>query len=237
MRIGLVSYRCENGNIAFNTSQIEKALLAAKGKADLLCFGEAFLQGFDALCWKYETDRDMAVERTSGTVRRLCELTRLYGTALLAGYYEKDRDRIYSSCLVAAGGEIVHNYRRISRGWKDYSVTDGHYCEGTEAKELELCGKKMMLALCGDMWDCPEKFRTDHLLVWPVYVSFTAAQWEDGLLEEYAAQSALAANDVLMVNPLDSNPVNHGGSFRFRRGKLADRIPFDKEEILYVDID
>ena len=47
MRIGLVSYRCENKNIAFNISQIEKAFREAKGKADLLCFGEAFLQGFD----------------------------------------------------------------------------------------------------------------------------------------------------------------------------------------------
>ena len=43
--------------IAFNISQIEKALSAAQGRVDLLCFGEAFLQGFDSLSWDYETDK------------------------------------------------------------------------------------------------------------------------------------------------------------------------------------
>ena len=51
MRIGLVSYRCENRNTEFNMSQIELAMQRSKGKIDLLCFGEAFLQGFDALYW------------------------------------------------------------------------------------------------------------------------------------------------------------------------------------------
>ena len=49
MRIGLVSYRCENRNISFNMDQIELAMKRASGKADVLCFSEAFLQGFDSL--------------------------------------------------------------------------------------------------------------------------------------------------------------------------------------------
>ena len=49
MRIGLVSYRCENRNISFNMDQIELALKRTSGKADVLCFSEAFLQGFDSL--------------------------------------------------------------------------------------------------------------------------------------------------------------------------------------------
>ena len=54
MRIGLVSYRCKNRDVAFNMGQIERAMRHSEGKADLLCFGEAFLQGFDALCWDYD---------------------------------------------------------------------------------------------------------------------------------------------------------------------------------------
>ena len=45
MKIGLVSYRSENKNIPFNLMQIERALKEAQGQAELLCFGEAFLQG------------------------------------------------------------------------------------------------------------------------------------------------------------------------------------------------
>lgn len=236
MKIGLVSYRCENRNIPFNISQIERALRETQGKTDLLCFGEAFLQGFDSLCWNYETDRSTAVELASEAISRLRSLTVQYGTALLTGYIEKEQNRLYSSCVVLAGGEVVHNYRRISRGWKEYTKTDGHYCEGTVTEPFELNGRKMMLALCGDLWDCPERFRTEHLLIWPVYVNYTVEDWENGILEEYAAQASLAAKDTLMVNPVDHNPVNHGGSFRFRNGTASDRIPFDQEQILIVEI-
>lgn len=236
MRIGLVSYRCENRNIPFNMSQIERAMKYAEGKADLLCFGEAFLQGFDALCWNYDTDQSTALELSSETFTQLREWTVRYGVSLLTGYIEKDRDRLYSSCAVISGGQIVYNYRRISKGWKEYSITDGHYCEGTEPGPFRLNGKEFGLALCGDLWDFPERFRTENLLIWPVYVNYTPDEWDSGALEEYAAQAALAAKDVLMVNPLDNEPVNHGGAFHFRGGQIAARLPFGEEGILIVNI-
>ena len=49
MRIGLASYEVKNKDVAFNLSQMERAMEKAQGKVELLCFGEAFLQGFDAL--------------------------------------------------------------------------------------------------------------------------------------------------------------------------------------------
>lgn len=49
MKIGLASYKFINQDLSFNLSQIEKAMQAAQGSVDLLCFGETFLQGFDAL--------------------------------------------------------------------------------------------------------------------------------------------------------------------------------------------
>ncbi len=57
MRIGLVSYAFKNKDIAFNIGEIEKVLSETTGRVDLLCFGEAFLQGFDALCWDYDIDK------------------------------------------------------------------------------------------------------------------------------------------------------------------------------------
>ena len=236
MRIGLVSYRCENRNTAFNMGQIELAMKRSAGKADLLCFGEAFLQGFDALCWDYDADRKIALELSSEEMDRLKRWTVQYGIALATGYIERDREKIYSSCAVISGGEIIHNYRRISKGWKEFSKTDGHYCEGDQTGSFRLHGKEMMIALCGDLWDFPDRFRTEHLLLWPVYVDYTVGEWNSGALDEYAAQSFLAANDVLMINPIDKEPVNHGGSFHFHHGKTAARIPFDREGILIVDI-
>ena len=235
MKIGLVSYRCRNGDTAFNLRQIERAMRDARGKADLLCFGEAFLQGFDSLRWEYETDRRIAVEQSSETVDILRDLTVRYGAALLTGYIEKDRDCLFSSCIVIDKGETVRNYRRISRGWKEFTRTDSHYREGDETGEFTLRGETFMPALCGDLWDFPERFRTEHTLIWPVYVNYSTEDWAGGVLDEYARQAALAAKDTLMVNPLDDDPVNHGGSFRFTGGTVAGRIPFDEERILFTD--
>ena len=236
MRIGLVSYRCENRNTAFNMTQIERGMQNAQGKADLLCFGEAFLQGFDALSWEYDTDRTIALERSSEVFSKLQNWTVQYGISLATGYIEKERDKLYSSCAVISEGQIIHNYRRISKGWKEYSKTDGHYCEGDKTDAFLLHGQEMKLALCGDLWEFPDRFRTEHLLIWPVYVNYTVDEWRSGVLAEYAAQAASAADDVLMINPIDDNPVNHGGCFHFHQGGIAAAIPFDREGILMIEI-
>ena len=216
--------------------QIELAMRRSEGKADLLCFGEAFLQGFDALCWDYEADKAVALEQSSETISQLRNWTVKYGISLITGYIEKVREKLYSSCVVISDGEIVHNYRRISKGWKEYSKTDAHYCEGNKTDSFCLQGKEITLALCGDLWEFPDRFRTDKLLIWPVYVNFTNEEWKNSAIDEYAAQAALAANDVLMINPIDKEPVNHGGSFHFHNGQTAAKIPFDQEGILIVDI-
>lgn len=218
-------------------SQIERAMREAQGKVDLLCFGEAYLQGFDSLCWDYTTDKELAVEMESETVCRLREWSKEYGVALLTGYIEKENECLYSSCIVIENGEVLHNYRRISKGWKEYLKTDEHYKEGNSTEEFSFRNQKIGLALCGDMWDCPERFKTEHLLIWPVYVNFTVEEWNSGEIEAYAEQASLAAEHVIMVNPIDYDPQNHGGAFYFRGGKLLDRLPFDKEGILIVEID
>ena len=51
-----------------------------------------------------------------------------------------------------------------------------------------------------------------------------------------AGMTALAAGDVLMINPIDEDPVNHGGAFHFQKGRMVARTPFDTEEILLVEI-
>lgn len=86
------------------------------------------------------------------------------------------------------------------------------------------------------MWECPERFRTEGLLIWPVYVNFTPEEWEGGELAAYARQAALAAGHVLMVNPIDRRPCSHGGAFHFSNGEVLDRLAFDQEGILTVDI-
>ncbi len=237
MRIGLVPFRCKNKDIQFNLGQIERAMKKSEGKVDLLCFGEAFLQGFDSLSWNFEVDKNVAFELESDSIIQLREWTKKYRMGLLTGYIEKDQDKLYSSYVVLDEGAIVHNYRRISKGWKEFSKADTHYCEGTAVSEFQLQDSKIMIAICGDLWEYPEKFKTKHLLIWPVYVNYTIAEWEKSEIMEYARQAALVANDVLMINSIDFEPRNFGGAFHFQNGMLLDRTAFDTEQILIIDID
>lgn len=61
MKIGLACYEFRNGNIGFNLFQMQRGLFEARENgADMLCFGEGFLQGFDAMSFSYERDCDIA---------------------------------------------------------------------------------------------------------------------------------------------------------------------------------
>lgn len=235
MKIGLASYEFINNDITFNLSQMEKAMKSVQGRADLLCFGETFVQGFDALNWNYEHDRHTAISADSKIMKRLCSLTVKYQVDLLFGYIERESDGIYSSCAVIENGKLVYNYRRISKGWKECAITDEHYREGTQTSEFLYHGQPIMISLCGDLWEFPQRFQTAHLLIWPVYVNFGLKEWEKEEIE-YARQAQLAAGRTLMVNSISKNPKSHGGAFYFADGTTAEKSAYDAEEILIVEV-
>lgn len=235
MKIALASAEFKNNDLRFNISQIEKALKDLAGRADLVCFGEAFLQGFDALVWRYEKDLQTALSLDSSEIRRLAELSGKAGADLLFGYVEKDGSDIYSSCAVIQNGKIVCNYRRMSKGWKDRSKADDHYKEGSSPVRFDYHGHTITLALCGDLWDQPEDFRTDDLLIWPVFIDYTKQEWESFAKDEYAAQAAKAAPCVLMINSICSGSYGHGGSAYFYHGQTAKCFEMDQEGYLILE--
>lgn len=234
MKIGLAPFEFKNNDIEFNMSQIEKALEKSE-KVDILCFGETFLQGFDSLNWDYENDKEVAVTQDNARFEKLKELSLMYETALLFGYIEKENETLYSSCAVIARGSVIYNYRRISRGWKEFDITDEHYQEGTEVGFFSFKGHDVTIALCGDMWDMPERFKTEDVLIWPVYVNFSLEEWKQYKVE-YAEQANFAARRVLMINSISKNPDSHGGAFYFKDGAIEAQMEFDREKILVVEV-
>ena len=234
MRIALAAYEFRNGDVDFNLKNMERAAAKAGGSADMLCFGESFLQGFDALCWSFEKDRLIAIERHGETMRRIEKMSRTYNIDIIFGYFELDGGSIYSSCAVIEHGRLTHNYRRISVGWRE-TGTDAHYKEGDEICVFDYRGQKLMLALCGDMWDMPERFKTEGVLIWPVYVNFSLEEWRE-YEQEYAEQAMLAADRALLVNPISREPESIGGAFFFENGRIAERLEYKEEELLFVEL-
>jgi len=236
MRVALASCFFRNGEIAFNLAQAERfAREAAASGAALVVFGETFLQGFDSLSWDWETDRAVALSQDDPPLRALARLSAETGTDICVGYVERDGESLYSSAALYSGGRLLRNYRRVSPGWREVSRTDGHYREGDDTGASLWRGRLVKLALCGDMWTCPERFAGCEVLLWPVYVSFTEEEWacEETL---YALRAASAAPDALLVNPLSRDSVSLGGACHFRAGRVHESLPRGREGLLIVEI-
>lgn len=234
MKIGLASYKFINNDIEFNIIQIEKALQSAEN-IDILCFGEAFLQGFDAFNWNYDNDKNIAISKDSNIMKKLEQMSKDYNIDLAFGYLEIDNEDLYSSYAIIIDGKLTYNYRRITIGWKEYWLTDHHYKEGNEVLTFNYKDHNITIALCGDMWDCPEKFKSNDLLIWPVYVNFTIEEWKDEEIE-YAKQALLACSNTLMINSLSENPNCYGGCFHFKDGEIKNKLDYNIETILTIEI-
>ena len=237
MKIALASARIVNRDLKYNLSQMEHYMVDAKKEnADLICFGETFLQGFDSFSWSFETDKTIAISANSNEFTEICRMSEKYGIDLLFGYAELDGDSLYSSCALISNGKLYHNYRRISKGWKEYTITDDHYQEGNTVDVFYYKDKKCAIALCGDLWDYPERFALgEDLLFWPVYVEWTVEEWESGIKTEYAEQAGKCCSETLYINSIcDSDAL--GGAAFFRNGAVKKELPINNEGLLFVEI-
>ena len=237
MKIALAPARIRDRDIEYNLSQMERCMAGAKqAGAALVCFGETVLQGFDALTWCFETDQTMAVSTDSALFAEICRLSAKHGIDLLFGYVERSGDALYSACALIAEGKLYHNYRRISRGWKEYTKTDEHYREGDSVQVFHYKGKRCVIGLCGDLWDYPERFCVGaEVLFWPVYTSWTVAEWESRVKEEYARQAGKCCPRALYVNPLCGEDA-FGGAAYFENGTVKQELPLGKEGFLFVEV-
>ena len=237
MKIALASARIVDGDIQSNLNQMKRYMkLAHENNADLVCFGEAFLQGFNALAWNYEIDQHIAISVSSKEFEIIKKMTCDLNIDVLFGYNELDEDTIYSSCALISNGVIVHNYRRISRGWKEYTKTDQHYKEGHEVPCFEYKGLKCCIALCGDLWDYPERFSlNEDLLFWPVYVNWTEEEWYNGGKAEYAHQASLCSRNTLYINSICDGDA-FGGSIHFYDGQVQGEVDIMNEGFQMIDI-
>ncbi len=208
---------------------------AAENGADLICFGESFLQGFDTLCWDYAADRDVAVTVDSSEVRRIREASVRLGVDVMLGYIEREGEKLYSSCMLVEKGKVTRNYHRMSVGWKEYSKTDDHYREGAAPLLFDYRGWKCSIALCGDLWDVTQDaFRLgEEILFWPLYCSYTREEWLSGTLDEYAQQCKDHAPLTLMINSIcEGDSV--GGCAVYQQGRVAQLLEPGTDGLLYV---
>ena len=237
MKVALASAKIKDRDVSGNLQQMEQYMREAKkANADIVCFGEAFLQGFNALSWDYDVDNKIALKIDSCEINRIRELTVDIGIDVMFGFNEIDGEDIYSSCALISMGEIVQNYRRVSRGWKEYTKTDFHYKEGQSVHVFEYRCRKCLIALCGDLWDMPHRFSLgEEILFWPVYVSWTKEEWENGGKTEYCEQAKLCCKNTLYVNSVCEGDA-FGGACHFENGSIKRELPILNEGMLITEV-
>ena len=197
--IALASKALVNGDVSANLSTMLDTMAEAAGRgAALVCFGEAFLQGFDSLCWDYDTDRFMALTRDDTPIRRIREASRSLGVDVMFGFIEREGEALYSSCRLVERGDVACCYRRMSRGWT--------------------CA----MALCWNLWDnTQDRFRLgEDILFWPVYCGYTPEAWRSGARAEYAARCRDDAPLTLLIDSICEGD-SQGGCAAFRAGETV----------------
>ncbi len=245
MKIALASSRVIDKDIDFNIHSMLEAIRDSSGRADMILFGESVLQGFNSLCWDYEKDKYMAVSLTDAPICRMQEAAKEYEIAVSFGYIEKVGELLYSSQIVIdSNGTVIHNFHRVSEGWKDCWLTDDHYREGDAFTVFAYQGKRFAIGLCGDLWTegRPEEMKALNVdvILWPVCCGYDIDEWNSKAKFEYAEQAALCGECVLFVDPTYTAPDimarTTSAAIYFKNGKIAAELPAGESGILIVEI-
>lgn len=245
MKCALAAKGFINGDLDHNSRVILKTLDDYRGRADMVLFGEAFLQGFYGPTFDLDHDLKMALALDDPVFDEIARKARESSTAVSYGFIEREGETIYSSQVtIDSQGELVDVFRRVSPGWKIEGAGES-YREGEGFHSFLLEGRKMSVGLCGDLW-FDENIRQIKdlqldLLLWPVYTDFPFKEWNSSIKYDYAAQANRACSRTLLVNSFcldkrNEEEIAKGGAAFFLQGKIGKDLPAGEEGVLFVEI-
>ena len=244
MKCALAAVGFINENIQHNKNVIIETMVKCSNKADIVIFGEAFLQGFYGATFEIEHDEKLALSQNDLIIKEICSVAKERRIAVSFGFIEKAEDCFYSSqIIIDSNGTIINVYRRVSPGWKEEFANE-QYREGNEFHIFSYMDRKIAVGLCGDFWFDENVSKVKQLLpdvvFWPVYTDFNCNEWNTSMKYEYADQADKIGGKVLYVNSVckdkDEEEIARGGAVLFIDGKIDREIPSGKEDILFVEV-
>ncbi|MBO5178008.1 MAG: carbon-nitrogen hydrolase family protein [Lachnospiraceae bacterium] len=244
MKCALAAVGFINENITYNKKVIKDTMIKYAGKADIILFGEAFLQGFYGAKFDPEQDETMAIAKDDSVIKEICSVAKEYSIAVSFGFIEKEEKIFYSSQItIGAEGKVLDLYRRVSPGWKEEFAGE-RYCEGKAFHAFDFMEKKVAIGLCGDLWfdENIEAINAlePEMVFWPVYTDFNYEEWNTAVKLEYAEQAGKLSCKVLYVNSVcldkDEEEIARGGAVLFENGCIVKEIPSGEENVLIVEV-
>ena len=244
MKCALAAVGFINENITYNKNVITDTMIKYAGKADIILFGEAFLQGFYGAKFDPEQDETIAIAKDDSVIKEICSVAKQHSIAVSFGFIEKEEDIFYSSQItIDAEGKVLDLYRRVSPGWKE-NFAGERYCEGKEFHTFDFMGKKTTVGLCGDLWfdENMEAINAlePEMVFWPVYTDFNYVEWNTAVKLEYAEQAGKLPCKVLYVNSVcldkEEEEIARGGAVLFENGCIVKEVPSGEENVLIVEV-
>lgn len=244
MRCALAAVGFKNEDVQFNKKVMIDTLEKYANEADIVIFGEAFLQGFYGANFDPKHDEKIAVSTEDFVMKEMCVTAKKYDIAVSFGFIEKCEDKFFSSQItIDKNGKIADLYRRVSEGWKEPEANE-RYCEGKGFHTFSFMDKSIAVGLCGDLWfdknaEAINQLNADAVF-WPVYTDYNCEEWNTTTKEEYAKQAGKINKKVLYVNSYclnkDGDEIARGGAAVFEGGKILEEIPSGKENVLVVEM-
>ena len=244
MKCALASLGFINEDIQHNKNVIIDAMIRCAADADIILFGEAFLQGFYGATFDPTHDAKLALSADAAVIQEIRTAAKQHGIAVSFGFIEKDGPLFYSSQItIGSDGTVIDLYRRISPGWKERFAGE-QYREGHDFHTFSLMGRSVAVGLCGDLWYDENILAMNQLhpdiVLWPVYTDFNFDEWNAAMKHEYATQAGRISSKVLYVNSVckdkAGDDIARGGSAMFENGSIVQELPAGLEGILIVEV-
>lgn len=244
MRCALASIGFINNDLQYNKQTIINTMIKYADKADIVLFGEAFLQGFYAATFEPEHDKMLAVTQDDRIIMDICDVAKQYAIAVSFGFIEKVGDSFYSSQItIDRSGTILDVFRRVSPGWK-LPYANENYCEGEGFHLFTFMENTIAVGLCGDFWydsniNAAKQLHPD-IVFWPVYTDYNYNEWNICTKLEYAGQAGLIGGKVLYVNSVcldkEADEIARGGAVLFVDGQIEAEVPAGQEDVLLIEV-
>ncbi len=224
---------------------------AADAGAQLILFPETALTG---LINNDDPAHDLPLGQPipGPATRRLGDLARDRGIYVAIGLFELDGGRLYDSAiLIDPAGEIVLQYRRISRGWRSPRADPAAYGEGDTITKVETPHGSFAFLICGDLGDDELLDRVRALDVdWLLFPfarnfndnSYDQERWDRDEEPWYRAQAARTGSTTLMVNYLadpawEPDRVFGGALVVAPSGEAIAKLRLGQAGLLVVDLE
>lgn len=228
-------------NLAKNLATIEQIVKTTK--SDLFVFGEAFLQGFDALSFEYKNDIKIALPENSIEIAKVKNLAKENASAIAFGFYENASGTIFASYLVVdKSGKTICKYRRVSTGWRHQNAC-ADYREGENFQSFQLGDKRFGILVCGDFWEdklLPQIVELDaevDAFLWAVHCDYTTERWEKTEHAEYKKHTAILAKPVFFCNNYTANELSaKGGAYVWQQGREIKALDVGKPGVLSFNL-